>query len=108
RNHTTKTFPCPKLVKLRPHALQLTLKHIAHPHNTRSADVHQIGGVYGAAPAAAEQANANGGISVRAADELGLDKHQSGGGRGAADESAAVEFVAGVLLLICEIGRAHV
>src|SRR6516162_10458463 len=61
--------------------------------------VHQIAGVFAAAPAAAEQANANGGISVRAADQLGLNKHQSGGSSRAADKSAAVEMVGGVLLI---------
>src|SRR5256884_7539530 len=96
-----EAFRLLKLVEVGARGVELILKHVGERHNTRSAGVHQIGGVYGAAPAAAEQANANGGISVRAADELGLDKHQSGGGRGAADESAAVGVVAGGLLLVC-------
>src|SRR5215472_1457369 len=87
-------------VEVGPSGVELILKHVGERHDTRSAGLHQIASVFGAAPAAAEQADADGGVGVRAANKRGLDKHQTGGGSRAADKPAAVESVGGVVSLI--------
>ena len=90
-----------EFVKVGVSSVELVLKQIRKRHNARAAGVDQICSVFRAPPAAAEQADANRGVRVRAANQFRLNEHQAGRGGGYANEFAAVEFVGGVRLLVC-------
>src|SRR5437588_492071 len=101
RVNGTEAFGLLELVEIGVSRIELVLKQIGERHDPCAAGVDQIRGIFGAAPAAAQQSNAYGGIGGGATHEFGLDEHQPGRGHGGADEFAAVELVGGVNRLFC-------
>ena len=73
-------------------SVELVWKQVSQRHDTSAAGVHQIRRVFRSAPTAAEQADADGGIRVRAMHQCGLDEHGRGGGRRNTHERAPVDF----------------
>src|SRR5712692_2353660 len=72
--------------------IELVLKQVGQRNDTSAAGVHQIPRVLRAAPATAEQADADGGIRVRAMYQGWLDEHGRGGGGRDAQEPAPVDL----------------
>ena len=81
------------LVEVRPRLVELVLKHVSQGDDASATGVNEVRRVLGAAPAAAEQANADRGVGGRAAHQLRLDQQDAGSGRSGPDEFSAVEFV---------------
>ncbi len=98
---SAKAFGLLELVKVGASGVELVLKHVGKRDHARPSSVDEIRGVLGAASAAAKHAHADGGVRGGTANQGRLDEHEAGGGRGRADEFTAVEFVCGVLTLIC-------
>src|SRR3989442_12652362 len=73
-------------------SVELVLKQVGQRNDTSGAGVHQIRRVFRSAPTAAEQADGDGGIRVRAMHQGGLDEHCRGGGSRRTQERTAVDL----------------